>query len=61
MPECKLLFRSKGSSLNSDYHDEINGDSFREWFTEKLLLSPEESCKVKEIEDRLDFYIIIGI
>ena len=30
IPECKWLFRSKGKDNNADYHNEMNGDSFRE-------------------------------
>lgn len=42
MPGAKLVFLSKGSG---DYHHEMNGDVFKEWFVD-MLLSLEEGCVV---------------
>ena len=35
LPECSLVFVGKTNS--ADYHDEINGDHFEEWFEHNLL------------------------
>lgn len=37
IPENKLVFRSKKSTSTSDYHCEINADTFRKWFVVDLL------------------------
>ena len=35
LPDCSLVFVGKTNSI--DYHDEMNGDHFAEWFEHKLL------------------------
>ena len=35
VPESKLVFRSKSKS--SDYHSEMNGDTFKAWFVNQFL------------------------
>lgn len=40
VPECKWVFRSMKST--TDYHTEMNSDSFKHWFTVQLLPSLEE-------------------
>ncbi|XP_054257237.1 uncharacterized protein LOC128999434 [Macrosteles quadrilineatus] len=44
--ECKWVFQSKTSS--NDYHDEMNADSFKEWFIKLLYILEEGSIIVMD-------------
>ncbi len=47
IPGAELIFQSKTKS--SDYHDEMNGEAFVEWFTNQLLPNiPQNSCIVMD-------------
>ena len=35
IPHTKLIFQSKKNT--GDYHDEMTGDTFEEWFKDKLI------------------------
>ena len=37
IPQCKLIFRSKSKSSNSDYHKDMDYSLFKKWFVENLL------------------------
>ncbi|XP_072157962.1 uncharacterized protein [Bemisia tabaci] len=50
---AKLVFRAK---KNGDYHDEMDGDRFKEWFTNMLQLL-EESCVI--VMDTSSYHSII--
>lgn len=40
VPQCKWVFKSKKST--TDYHSEMNSNSFKQWFSDDLLPSLEE-------------------
>ncbi|XP_051167291.1 uncharacterized protein LOC127285359 [Leptopilina boulardi] len=43
VPDALLCFESKKNS--SDYHDEMNGDTFKDWF-QKILPTLDENCVI---------------
>lgn len=46
--ECKLIFHAQKSSLNTDYHNEMNSKLFKEWFVNFLYLLEESSVIVMD-------------
>lgn len=47
IPECKLMYRNT-KTVSSDYHSEMNGDIFKEWFMNMLKLLDEPSVIVMD-------------
>lgn len=37
IPQCKLIFKSKGKNTSTDYHSDMNSTVFKSWFVEQLL------------------------
>jgi hypothetical protein len=42
IPESKWTFRSRPQMRDSDYHSEMNADSFKDWFVNRFLNYLEE-------------------
>ena len=42
IPNTTLIFQSKKDT--GDYHDEMTGEHFEEWFREKLLPNIQSDC-----------------
>jgi hypothetical protein len=42
--ESKRIFRSRLQMRDSDYHSEMNADSFKEWFVSRFLNYLEKGC-----------------
>jgi hypothetical protein len=38
IPESKWIFRSRPQKQDSDYHSEMNADSFKDWFVNRFLI-----------------------
>jgi transposase len=44
--DSKLIFRSKGKQVNSDYHSEMNTELFTNWFINHFINYLEEGSKI---------------
>jgi transposase len=42
IPESKWIFHSRPQMRDSDYHSEVNADSFKDWFVKRFLNYLEE-------------------